>query len=303
MATSTPARRRTAAATSDQTNVAACPRCVTSYGVIPQTYTRAGPTTGSGRPDRRSTAPGMTMPPSCRARRPPGRRGIPQYPGGYPYPRIRRGPGLCRRGHPARGGVPGAGPGRVQNHREWAATVHDRRRGGRGPDPGPGADGEAVPVAGIGPGRSGLPSLRDHRSMDTLGGIGDRLEVPTMRRLLVLGAGTAGTMVVNRLRPRLDPTEWQISVVEASDRHYYQPGYLFLPFGAPASHHLVKPTRRFIPPGVELVRGEVDRVAPDDNEVRLTDGRRLPYDYLVIATGVQPRPDQTPGMLDGGQWR
>ena len=124
-----------------------------------------------------------------------------------------------------------------------------------------------------------------------------------MRRLLVLGAGTAGTMVVNRLRPRLDPTEWQISVVEASDRHYYQPGYLFLPFGAPASHHLVKPTRRFIPPGVELVRGEVDRVAPDDNEVRLTDGRRLPYDYLVIATGVQPRPDQTPGMLDGGQWR
>src|SRR6266545_1881121 len=101
MATSTPARRRTAAATSDQTNVAACPRCVTSYGVIPQTYTRAGPTTGSGRPDRRSTAPGMTMPPSCRARRPPGRRGIPQYPGGYPYPRIRRGETAMRIEEPA----------------------------------------------------------------------------------------------------------------------------------------------------------------------------------------------------------
>jgi NADPH-dependent 2,4-dienoyl-CoA reductase/sulfur reductase-like enzyme len=37
--------------------------------------------------------------------------------------------------------------------------------------------------------------------------------------------------------------------------------------------------------------------------VLLADGRRLPYDYLVIATGVAPRPDQTPGMLDGGQWR
>jgi predicted peroxiredoxin len=42
---------------------------------------------------------------------------------------------------------------------------------------------------------------------------------------------------------------------------------------------------------------------PDSNEVLLADGRRLPYDYLVIATGVEPRPDQTPGLFDGGEWR
>ena len=29
----------------------------------------------------------------------------------------------------------------------------------------------------------------------------------------------------------------------------------------------------------------------------------MPYDYLVIATGVEPRPDQTPGMLDPDLWR
>jgi len=52
-----------------------------------------------------------------------------------------------------------------------------------------------------------------------------------MKRLLVLGAGTAGTMVVNRLRRRLDAAEWQIAVVDQSDRHFYQPGYLFVPFG------------------------------------------------------------------------
>ena len=52
-----------------------------------------------------------------------------------------------------------------------------------------------------------------------------------MRRLVVLGAGTAGTMVVNKLRRRLAREEWQISVVDPSDKHFYQPGFLFVPFG------------------------------------------------------------------------
>ncbi len=124
-----------------------------------------------------------------------------------------------------------------------------------------------------------------------------------MRRLLVLGAGTAGTMVVNKLRHRLGKADWAITVVDRSDRHFYQPGYLFIPFGAYTPDEVVKPRERFIPDGVDLVYGEVDRVAATDNEVLLADGRRLPYDDLVIATGVEPRPDQTPGLLDGGQWR
>jgi sulfide:quinone oxidoreductase len=123
-----------------------------------------------------------------------------------------------------------------------------------------------------------------------------------MRRLVVLGAGTAGTMVVNKLRRRLGQ-DWAISIVEQSNLHYYQPGYLPLAFGAIGESEIVQPTRRYIPDGVDLVEGEIDRVRPDDQVVSLVDGRELPYDYLVVATGTQPRPDQTPGMLDGGQWR
>ena len=123
-----------------------------------------------------------------------------------------------------------------------------------------------------------------------------------MKKLLVLGAGTAGTMVVNKLRKKL-AGDWQITVVEQSEVHYYQPGYLFLPFGSYAPKDVVKPTRRFIPDGVTLVRAEIDRVLPDENVVVLTDGNRLSYDYLVVATGTRPRPDQTEGMLDGGLWR
>jgi sulfide:quinone oxidoreductase len=122
-----------------------------------------------------------------------------------------------------------------------------------------------------------------------------------MKHLLVLGAGTAGTMVVNKLRRRLDDG-WQITVVEQSDLHHYQPGYLFLPFGGYAPRDIVKPTRQFIPTGVELVRAEIDKVLPDANVVVLGDGSRLPYDQLVVATGTQPRPDQTEGLL-GAEWR
>jgi sulfide:quinone oxidoreductase len=124
-----------------------------------------------------------------------------------------------------------------------------------------------------------------------------------MRRLLVLGAGTAGTMVVNKLRHRLPDDDWAITVVERSEVHYYQPGYLFIPFGTYRPAEVVKPSRGLVTKGVDFVRGEIDRVLPEDNVVLLADGRRLPYDYLVIATGVEPRPDQTPGMLDGGGWR
>ncbi len=83
-----------------------------------------------------------------------------------------------------------------------------------------------------------------------------------MRRLVVLGAGTAGTMVVNKLRPRLDRSEWSISVVDQDDRHFYQPGYLFIPFGTYRPDEVVKPGERFIPDGVERVRGEIDRIEP-----------------------------------------
>jgi sulfide:quinone oxidoreductase len=123
-----------------------------------------------------------------------------------------------------------------------------------------------------------------------------------MKRLLVLGAGTAGTMAVNKLRPRLPADEWNITVVDQRDIHYYQPGYLFIPFGIYRPDEVIKPTKRFIPTGVDLVAGEIDKVLPDENKVLLADGTELPYDYLIIATGTTPRPDETPGMMDG-QWR
>ena len=122
------------------------------------------------------------------------------------------------------------------------------------------------------------------------------------RQLVVLGAGTAGTMIVNRLRRRLPRDAWDITVVDRDDVHPYQPGYLFLPFGRYSAEQVLRSRRAFLPEGVDLVLDEVERVDAEACTVELGDGDRLPYDYLVIATGTSPLPDQTPGML-GPEWR
>ena len=123
-----------------------------------------------------------------------------------------------------------------------------------------------------------------------------------MKPLLVLGGGTAGTMVVNKLRPRLPRDDWKITIVDTDNVHYYQPGFLFIPFGIYRPDEVVRPRKRFLPSGVDLLLGAVDRVLPDENRVLLADGKDLPYDYLVIASGTAPHPEETPGMQDG-EWR
>jgi len=123
-----------------------------------------------------------------------------------------------------------------------------------------------------------------------------------MKNLLILGAGTAGTMVANRLHRALN-SDWHITIVDQHETHYYQPGFLFIPFGMYSKSDVVKPRRDFIPAGVELILSPVEVIEPEHNRVRLAKGGRLlNYDYLVIATGAQVRPDQTPGLLEH-EWR
>ncbi len=117
-----------------------------------------------------------------------------------------------------------------------------------------------------------------------------------MRRLLVLGAGTAGTMTVNRLRPRLPVDEWDITIVDQSEQHHYQPGYLFIPFGTYRPEEIVKPREQLIARGVQQITGVVDEVVTDEHLVRLADGTELAYHQLVIATGTHPNPAETPGL-------
>jgi sulfide:quinone oxidoreductase len=128
------------------------------------------------------------------------------------------------------------------------------------------------------------------------------IETNFMKRLLILGAGTAGTMMANHLKPVLNKDEWEITIADESKVHYYQPGYIFIPFDMYTPEEVCRPTEEFIPEGVNFVNKKIDRIVADDNKVLMEDGTEFPYDILIIATGTHPSPEETHGML-GSQWR
>ena len=124
-----------------------------------------------------------------------------------------------------------------------------------------------------------------------------------MKKLLILGAGTAGTILANKLSHELNPDEWRITIVDQDEVHYYQPGFLFIPFGIYGENDVRKPKRDYMPPGVDVILSEIELIEPEHNRVRLAkDSRILNYDVLIIATGTSPRPEETPGLTDG-EWR
>jgi sulfide:quinone oxidoreductase len=124
-----------------------------------------------------------------------------------------------------------------------------------------------------------------------------------MKTFLILGAGTGGTMVANKMSAALDPQEWRIIVVDKDESHYYQPGFLFIPFGIYSPSDVVKPKRNFLPPTVDVVFGEIELIEPEQNRVKLSNNRSINYDYLVVSTGSYIRPEQMTGLVDGGGWR
>ena len=123
-----------------------------------------------------------------------------------------------------------------------------------------------------------------------------------MRKLLVLGGGTAGTIVLNKLIKKLPKDKWEITVVDQDSKHIYQPGLLFLPFGTYEPKQIIKKRQAYFPKGISYIQAEIEKVDPQLNKVYLKDSRELDYDYLVIASGTTPRPDQTPGMSDPKLW-
>lgn len=119
------------------------------------------------------------------------------------------------------------------------------------------------------------------------------------RQIVILGAGTAGTLTANRLRASRHRDLIDITVIDQDDRHVYQPGLLFIPFGLTEPGDIVRPRARQLHDGIAYVQAPIDHVAIEDRSVVLEDGRSVPYDLLVIATGATLSPDETEGLEAG----
>jgi sulfide:quinone oxidoreductase len=119
-----------------------------------------------------------------------------------------------------------------------------------------------------------------------------------MKTFLILGSGTGGTMVANKMSKLLNLSEWKIIIIDKDETHYYQPGLLFIPFGVYSPADIVKPKTKLLPPAVEIIFSDIDLIEPDKNKVTLTNDKTIEYDYLVVATGCGIHPEETPGMVD-----
>jgi sulfide:quinone oxidoreductase len=121
-----------------------------------------------------------------------------------------------------------------------------------------------------------------------------------MQQIVVLGAGTGGTLAANRLRARYRFGDAQITVVDQDDSHVYQPGLLFVPFGLARPDDIVRPRSRQLHDGIDYVCSPIDQVDIERDTVHLVDGRTLSYDVLVVATGARLVPDETEGLRGPG---
>src|SRR6266567_7516794 len=124
-----------------------------------------------------------------------------------------------------------------------------------------------------------------------------------MKRIVILGGGTGGTLVANRLRRAYGPEEAEIVVVDRDADHVYQPGLLFVPFGRADLAGIVRPRQRQLRPGISFRRTGIDHVDVAADRVRLQDGTVLDYDVLVVATGARLLPEETDGLTGPGWQR
>ncbi len=124
-----------------------------------------------------------------------------------------------------------------------------------------------------------------------------------MKRVVILGAGTAGTMMANKLVRALPAKTWEVVVVDRDDAHVYQPGLLFVPFGTYRPEDIVRPRKSTLRPEVQLCLAGVERVEPHARRVVLGDGESLSYDRLIVASGTRIAPEDTEGLTGPGWTR
>jgi sulfide:quinone oxidoreductase len=118
-----------------------------------------------------------------------------------------------------------------------------------------------------------------------------------MKKIVILGAGTGGTTVANKLRKQLSFDEWEITVIDRDDNHVYQPGLLFVPFGLCTTDSLIRSRKKYISRGINFVIDRITRINHENNSVE-TKGGSFEYDWLILATGCRLAPEENEGLLD-----
>jgi sulfide:quinone oxidoreductase len=116
-------------------------------------------------------------------------------------------------------------------------------------------------------------------------------------RVVVLGGGFAGLETAFMLRKGLGPAV-DITVVSDRPSFLFKPNTIYIPFGADEESLLIRLRRPLHRRQINFVQARVRGLDPDARRVELDDGSALNYDYAVVGTGADMRPDEIPGLAD-----
>lgn len=123
-----------------------------------------------------------------------------------------------------------------------------------------------------------------------------------MQRIVIVGGGAAALMVANILTRKLlnDIYQKKVEVVLISDSewHYYKPAFMYVAFNLYLKEELRKSQRSLLRPEIQFIHDRVEHFDFASQTLQGKSGTKYGYDYLVIATGCQPRPDRISGMKE-----
>ncbi|TPX57184.1 hypothetical protein SpCBS45565_g08266 [Spizellomyces sp. 'palustris'] len=117
-------------------------------------------------------------------------------------------------------------------------------------------------------------------------------------KVVVVGGGSAGMAVTAQLaQDPLFKGKKAILVVDPSAKHYYQPLWTFVGAGLKPFSDSEKPMSELVPEEAEWLQKRVTKIDPE-NQVVLTDGKEIKYDFLVVASGINVDWDKIPGLQE-----
>jgi sulfide:quinone oxidoreductase len=116
-----------------------------------------------------------------------------------------------------------------------------------------------------------------------------------MANIVIVGAGIGGSPLAYELRAGLD-RQHRITVVNSTDYFQFVPSNPWLAVGWRTREKITLPIgQHFARKGIDFVAQPVTKIDANANVLQLADGRRLGYDYLVIATGPRLAFEEVPG--------
>lgn len=119
-------------------------------------------------------------------------------------------------------------------------------------------------------------------------------------RVVIIGGGTAGISVAARLA---NAGQKDVAIIEPSRHHYYQPLWTLVGAGEARVEDTVRDEARCIPRGVTWLQDWAEEIDPVARAVSTRGGKRVEYDYLVVAPGIQLDWDKVRGLREAMEQR